>query len=237
MPKNMKLETHGVLPIVFLFALFVWVVNGIHGTGAAHVFWLVLLFSAGLFLLLRYEQTTLILSASVLIWALGLAGGYLVFAKTHMSGLFDYTLATIAGLSVVLAGYLLYTEHNSIARPHLPATKWTVLGCSIVIIAGMLLALLIDLTVLRVLFGALYALFLPGFLLSYAFTGEKELEVPERIALSIALSVAAVSILVFYLQVAGVTISLLTIFLAVLLICIAASIIALRKEVFRRHAA
>jgi len=51
---------------------------------------------------------------------------------------------------------------------------------------------------LRISFGSFYVLFLPGFILTYVFF--KELDIIERIALSFALSIAIVPLIVFYLN-------------------------------------
>lgn len=53
---------------------------------------------------------------------------------------------------------------------------------------------------LRILFGSIFVLFLPGFALSYAFFRKKEIDMIERIALSFGLSIAVVPLMVFYLN-------------------------------------
>ena len=77
----------------------------------------------------------------------------------------------------------------------------------------------------RIVFGAVYVLFLPGFLISYIlFNKTKEFEVEnkegidwiERIALSFALSIAIVPLAVFYLNLIGIKISLLNTTLIIL---------------------
>ena len=77
---------------------------------------------------------------------------------------------------------------------------------------------------LRTVFGSIYVLFLPGFIISYIFfpkTKEFESEDEkekgafdwiERIALSFALSIAIVPLAVFYLNLVGVKISFLNSF-------------------------
>ena len=91
---------------------------------------------------------------------------------------------------------------------------------------------------LRIIFGSVYVLFIPGFLISYIFfpytkefdSKEKEAEKGaidwiERIALSFALSIAVVPLLVFYLNLIGLRINLLNSFLTILGIIIISSII------------
>ncbi|MFH1801930.1 MAG: DUF1616 domain-containing protein [archaeon] len=71
----------------------------------------------------------------------------------------------------------------------------------------------------RVIFGAVYVLFLPGFIWSFVFfdnRGERNIDVIERIALSFALSIAIVPLAVFYLNLVGLKISALSSFFVVL---------------------
>ena len=73
---------------------------------------------------------------------------------------------------------------------------------------------------LRIIFGSVYVLFLPGFIMSYIFfsktkefdSEEKEsnsIDWIERIALSFALSIAFVPLAVFYVNLVGVNIKVL----------------------------
>src|SRR3989344_8352377 len=88
----------------------------------------------------------------------------------------------------------------------------------------------------RIIFGSVYVLFLPGFVLSYVFFPKtKEFESSdrnkgsidwiERVALSFALSIAIVPLVVFYLNLIGVRINALNSFLTILGIIVVASII------------
>ena len=74
----------------------------------------------------------------------------------------------------------------------------------------------------RIVFGSIYVLFLPGFIISFIFfrkTSEKEgIDWLERIALSFALSIAVVPLVVFYLNLIGVKINLLNTSLIILVI-------------------
>ena len=63
----------------------------------------------------------------------------------------------------------------------------------------------------RIVFGSIYVLFLPGFVLSFVFFHKKEIDIIERIALSFALSIAIVPLLVFYLNLAGMRINIINI--------------------------
>ena len=106
------------------------------------------------------------------------------------------------------------------------------IGIAIVILAVISLAIglfssLEYLESFRIVFGSIYVLFLPGFILSYVFfpktkefdskREEKgEIDWIERIALSFALSIAVVPLVVFYLNLIGVKINLLDSFLTIL---------------------
>ena len=92
----------------------------------------------------------------------------------------------------------------------------------------------------RIVFGTAYVLFLPGFILSYCFfprtksfdRGKREkgsVDWIERIALSFALSIAVVPLVVFYLNLIGLAINLLNSFLTILgVIVISTFILILR---------
>lgn len=75
---------------------------------------------------------------------------------------------------------------------------------------------------LKIVFGSVYVLFLPGLVLSYIFFKKNEIDIIERIALSFALSIAVVPILVFYLNLIGMKINALNAFLIVNFIIIVA---------------
>ena len=80
----------------------------------------------------------------------------------------------------------------------------------------------------RIVFGSIYVLFLPGFIISYIFFPEtkefdskdkedaKGIDWIERIALSFALSIAIVPLAVFYLNLIGIRINLLNSALTIL---------------------
>lgn len=102
----------------------------------------------------------------------------------------------------------------------------------------------------RIVFGSVFVLFLPGFILSYVFfpfskefdeeDNEEESEDEkrkegdekgsgidwlERTALSFALSIAVVPLIVFYLNLAGIRINLLNVFLEIIGIIIVSLVI------------
>ena len=91
----------------------------------------------------------------------------------------------------------------------------------------------------RIIFGSVYVLFLPGFIFTYIFfpktrefeTKEKgSIDWIERIALSFALSIAVVPLIIFYLNLAGIPINTLNSALTILGIIIILSIIKIKKK-------
>ena len=98
----------------------------------------------------------------------------------------------------------------------------------------------------RIVFGSIYVLFLPGLIVSYIFfpetkefdekkegkdNGKGAIDWIERIALSFALSIAIVPLVVFYLNLLGVRINLLNSFLTILgIIAISIGILIYRKR-------
>ncbi len=94
----------------------------------------------------------------------------------------------------------------------------------------------------RIFFGSIYVLFLPGFILSYAFfpktkpleskeENKESIDLLERIALSFALSIAIVPLAVFYLNLAGVKINILNSALTILgIIIVSLAIIYFRNK-------
>lgn len=86
------------------------------------------------------------------------------------------------------------------------------------------------LSAFRVVFGSVYVLFLPGFIISFIFF-HATIDWIERIALSFALSIAIVPLAVFYLNLIGLRINLLNSFLTILgIIIVSGVILAVRKK-------
>ena len=113
---------------------------------------------------------------------------------------------------------------------------------SIIIVSLLIISIILSffmsfLQALRIVFGSVYVLFLPGFILTYAFfprelNKKKSIDWIERIALSFALSIAIVPLTVFYLNKIGIKINLLNSFLTILVIIIISfGIIIYKKRV------
>ena len=56
------------------------------------------------------------------------------------------------------------------------------------------------LEILRIIFGSIFVLFLPGLVWTFVFFDREEIDVIERVALSFGLSIALVPLVVFYLN-------------------------------------
>lgn len=120
--------------------------------------------------------------------------------------------------------------------------NWTLgilIAIIILAISSFFIAIFVKLSILsslRIVFGSVYVLFLPGLIISYIFfpktkefnENEREkgsVDWIERIALSFALSIAIVPLTVFYLNLIGLKINLINSFFTILGIIIIASII------------
>ena len=115
--------------------------------------------------------------------------------------------------------------------------KYTLISAIILFLISSLIGIFSSLSFLeslRIIFGSVYVLFLPGFIISYLFFPKtKEFESKEkgaidwieRIALSFALSIAIVPLAVFYLNLIGIKINLLNSFLTILGIIIISLVI------------
>ena len=87
----------------------------------------------------------------------------------------------------------------------------------------------------RIVFGSVYVLFLPGLVMTFVFfpiknRGEKEIDILERIALSFALSIAIVPLLVFYLNLVGMKINVLNTSLVIAFIILVGLAIVYRQN-------
>ncbi len=86
----------------------------------------------------------------------------------------------------------------------------------------------------RMVFGAVFVLLTPGFLISHLLLGEKEIDGLERLALSFALSITVIPLIVFYLNMIGMKISTVSVSLTILAICILTAIAILLKNRIRK---
>ena len=70
----------------------------------------------------------------------------------------------------------------------------------------------------RIVFGSIFVLFLPGYFLTYNFFKPKEIDYLERLALSFALSISVIPLLVFYTNIIGLRINALNVSITIILV-------------------
>ncbi len=97
-------------------------------------------------------------------------------------------------------------------------------------------------TSFKIVFGGAYILFLPGFILSYIFLSKTKkhnskkkgaLTWPERIALSIGISILLVPVVVFYLSLIGVEVNFLNSFITtsvIIFVCVGILVYEIKKR-------
>jgi len=86
----------------------------------------------------------------------------------------------------------------------------------------------------RIIFGSIFILFLPGFFLTLNFFKKKEIDFLERWALSFALSISIVPLLSFYLNLIGLKINELSIFIITLWIIILNILYIQYKKIWKK---
>ncbi len=167
----------------------------------------------------------------LLVWALGIIGSVLVFLKTGSLGWLRYVLTGLSGALIVLLGYVVYSPEQE-EKPVYLSLTWQKVLIALVALLVVALALLpwLGFASFRIVFGAVFVLFVPGLSLSYAFFSETEIDVLERFALSFALSIAVVPILVFYLNLIGVKVSVFSVLFVVSFVTVLGYWIARRKH-------
>jgi uncharacterized membrane protein len=77
----------------------------------------------------------------------------------------------------------------------------------------------------------IFILFLPGFIWSFVFFGKKKIDSIERFALSFALSIALVPLVVFYTNLLNLRITILTVTIQIILIILIAILLLLYKKI------
>ncbi|OGC50406.1 hypothetical protein A2716_04335 [candidate division WWE3 bacterium RIFCSPHIGHO2_01_FULL_40_23] len=83
---------------------------------------------------------------------------------------------------------------------------------------------------LYILTSSVYILYLPGLMVSYVFFEKGKIDLIERIALSFALSISTVPLLVFYLNLLGVKITRVSVILDVLFIILVSAVVRFIKN-------
>lgn len=182
--------------------------------------------------------------------ALGILGFVIIKFKTDSLGILSWIISVIAGILIILISLLVLDEDEEEIhyKKEFKLNKELSIFLIIVLvlllnIISLFLAWFTSLTYidsLRIIFGSIYVLFLPGFIISYIFfpktngdkyDDNKGIDWLERIALSFALSIAIVPLAVFYLNLIGLKINFLNTFLIILgIIIISSSILFFKKK-------
>ncbi len=205
----------------------------------------------------------------MLIGALSILGFGIIKYKIAQLGWLSWVISIIAGILIALLSYMIIedeedeetekTEKKTGNAGYL-AEKWGYLNfrgkvCAVILISIVVLLLIsIILSLftslgflesLRIVFGSIYVLFIPGFIISYIFfpkTKESGLKHEEkgavdwieRIALSFALSIAIVPLAIFYFNLVGIKINFINSFLTIAGIIVVACLILVWKSKLRK---
>lgn len=168
----------------------------------------------------------------ILAFILGIIGAILIFIKTKDLGWISYIISAISGILIILVGFLIYQEDEEeeeeliIEENYMKYGKYTLF---ILLCISVILSFFIGWNAFRIVFGSLYVLFLPGFTMSFIFFEKGNIDLLERIALSFALSISVVPLVVFYLNLIGMKINALNVSLIILGI-ILISLVIIRKK-------
>jgi uncharacterized membrane protein len=89
--------------------------------------------------------------------------------------------------------------------------------------------------IILAILSVIFTLFLPGFLISLIFFQRNQIDIIERIALSFALSIAVVPLVVFYTNLLGVKITTINVSIQVLgILLLSSGIIFIKDEIKKR---
>jgi len=174
----------------------------------------------------------------IFVAALGIASAIAVFTVTRGMGPISFVVSITSGLLIALLSQLLLEEaKGATASETVEATSSGRLLLYI-LLACLLIALVLSIKMgpqrgFRIAFGSLLILFLPGFALAELFFEKREIDAIERIALSFALSIAAVPLAMFYLNyLAGMKINRTNVVLTVSEIIIISLVIKILRRMF-----
>ena len=180
------------------------------------------------------EKKEMKLWDKILAIALGLIGAILIFVKTQYLGWLSYVISIISGILIVMIGFLIYEDNDKEEEELYLTNKTGIISLIILVIGSIVLSFFIGLKAFRIIFGSVYALFLPGLVWTYIFFRNKEIDGLERIALSFALSIAIVPLTVFYLNLIGMKINVLSVSLVILFIIFLGLVIIKKYAIIKK---
>src|SRR3989344_4435347 len=196
----------------------------------------------------------------VFVAILGIAGFGIIKYKTFELGGLSWVISLIAGVLIILLSVLILSEDKKEEIKYFKkATKnpiayyvlWIVILVLVLNFSSILLNIFTNMNYfesLRIVFGSVYVLFLPGFIISFIFfpktqdsdakeEGEKgSIDWIERIALSFALSISIIPLAVFYLNLIGIKINAINVSFIVLgVIAVSLAILAIKIKRRNKH--
>lgn len=187
------------------------------------------------------------------IYGLGILGFFIIKFKTTELGWISWIISIIAGVLIVLISMLVLDEDQEqiekIKKVYKNKSALRIFGILTAILVLNLISFFISIfsnltypESLRIVFGSIYVLFIPGLIISFIFfpktkefnSEDKEtggIDWTERIALSFALSIAIVPLTIFYLNLLGIKINWLNSSLIILgIILISSGILYFRNK-------
>lgn len=182
------------------------------------------------------ENVLMKTSDKILVITLGLVGGFLIFIKTKNLGWLSYVISTISGLLITLLGFLVYSDDDQKEKiSDFKINHNTVFALILILIViSIVLYSYIGLNAFRIVFGSVFVLFVPGLIISYLFFDKLEIEWLERVALSFALSISIVPLLVFYLNLLGMKMNVVNVSILIIVIDVISYIAYKYKQKWKR---
>jgi len=173
----------------------------------------------------------------IFVAALGIASAIAVFMVTKGMGPVSYVVSITSGLLIALLSQLVREEAEGTVAIEAATTssgKLLLYVLSVCLLTALVLSIKMGPQKgFRIAFGSMFVLFLPGFALAELFFGKREIDAIERIALSFALSIAAVPLAMFYLNyLAGMKINRTNVALTVSEIIIISLVIKTLRRMF-----
>lgn len=180
------------------------------------------------------EKKEMKLWDKILAVALGIIGAVLIFIKTQDLGWLSYVISLISGILIVMIGFLIYEDDEKEEEEFYLTKKAGIISLIVLIVGSIVLSFFIGLEAFRIIFGSVYVLFMPGLVWTYVFFRNKEIDGLERIALSFALSIAIVPLMVFYLNLIGMKLNVLSVSLVILFIIVLGLIIIKKHALIKK---
>lgn len=164
-----------------------------------------------------YERVTV--SQKTFITALCIVSTTFLYIIIYLTGPIAILISILTGILLYLISYAVFEDDAKIRniwnkdlflnKPVLSIkNKYYFAVVLILLVFSLILSLSFSLQQsLQITYGSVYSLILPGFLLTHLFFPSQSIDLLERLALSFALSISIVPLLIFYLNLIGMPIS------------------------------